>query len=84
MPETVSNPTITTTTMNKKPKVLLIGWDAADWKIITPLLDSGAMPHLKALLERGALGNLATLTPILSPMLANGYARPLWRRPYCH
>lgn len=50
-------------------KVLLIGWDAADWKIITPLLDAGDMPNLATLLARGVMGNLATLYPVLSPML---------------
>lgn len=53
----------------KKSKVLLIGWDAADWKIITPLLDNGQMPALKKLLENGVMGNIATLDPPLSPML---------------
>jgi predicted AlkP superfamily phosphohydrolase/phosphomutase/tetratricopeptide (TPR) repeat protein len=50
-------------------KVLLIGWDAADWKIISPLLDGGKMPHLSRLVSDGVMGNLATLQPILSPML---------------
>ena len=26
-------------------KVLVIGWDAADWKVITPLMDEGKMPE---------------------------------------
>ncbi len=50
-------------------KVLLIGWDAADWKVITPLIDAGKMPHLAGMLEGGTMGNLATLFPVLSPML---------------
>ena len=25
-------------------KVLLVGWDAADWKVIHPLMDAGEMP----------------------------------------
>jgi hypothetical protein len=29
---------------NKKKKVLLLGWDAADWKIINRLMDNGQMP----------------------------------------
>lgn len=53
----------------KKNKVLLIGWDAADWKIISPLIDSGQMPALKSLIENGVMGNIATLDPPLSPML---------------
>ena len=47
-------------------KVLLIGWDAADWEHITPLLEEGLMPTLDAVIDRGAMGNLATLQPILS------------------
>jgi tetratricopeptide (TPR) repeat protein/arylsulfatase A-like enzyme len=55
-------------------KVLLIGWDAADWKIITPLLDQGLMPTLDDFINHGVMGNLATLRPILSPMLWNSIA----------
>lgn len=50
-------------------KVLVIGWDAADWKVITPLIDAGKMPHLQSMLEQGVMGNLATIFPVLSPML---------------
>jgi len=55
-------------------KVLLIGWDAADWKIITPLLDQGLMPTLDGFINHGVMGNIATLQPILSPMLWNSIA----------
>lgn len=50
-------------------RTLLIGWDAADWKVVSPLIDAGEMPHLKRLIEHGVMGNLATLYPMLSPML---------------
>jgi predicted AlkP superfamily phosphohydrolase/phosphomutase/tetratricopeptide (TPR) repeat protein len=50
-------------------KVLVIGWDAADWKVINPLLDSGQMPALQKLIDRGAMGKIATLDPPLSPIL---------------
>ena len=50
-------------------KVLLLGWDAADWKIIGPLLDAGRMPNLERLAQSGVVGNLSTLYPVLSPML---------------
>ncbi|MBN2102429.1 alkaline phosphatase family protein [bacterium] len=50
-------------------RVLLIGWDAADWKIINPLLDAGEMPALESLVNNGVMGNLATLDPPLSPMM---------------
>jgi predicted AlkP superfamily phosphohydrolase/phosphomutase/tetratricopeptide (TPR) repeat protein len=50
-------------------KILLIGWDAADWEMIDPLLQSGQMPALAQLIKSGLRGNLATLQPVLSPML---------------
>ncbi|MFM8331348.1 MAG: alkaline phosphatase family protein [Candidatus Methylumidiphilus sp.] len=50
-------------------KVLLLGWDAADWKVITPLMDAGKMPNLEKLVGQGVMGNLSTLYPVLSPML---------------
>jgi predicted AlkP superfamily phosphohydrolase/phosphomutase/tetratricopeptide (TPR) repeat protein len=55
-------------------KLLLIGWDAADWKLINPLLDQGHMPALEHMINHGVMGNLATLRPILSPMLWNSIA----------
>lgn len=55
-------------------KVLLIGWDAADWKIINPLMDQGLMPTLEDFVNHGVMGNIATLRPILSPMLWNSIA----------
>jgi len=63
-------------------KVLLLGWDAADWKIINPLLDLGLMPTLEDLVNQGVIGNLATLHPVLSPMLWNSIATGM--RPHKH
>ena len=56
------------------PKVLLIGWDAADWKIINSLIERGQMPALTSLVERGVMGDIETLQPVLSPMLWNSIA----------
>jgi predicted AlkP superfamily phosphohydrolase/phosphomutase/tetratricopeptide (TPR) repeat protein len=50
-------------------KVLLIGWDAADWKIINPLIDAGHMPAMENLVNEGVMGNMTTLEPPFSPML---------------
>src|SRR5262245_13441171 len=50
-------------------KVLLVGWDAADWQVILPLVRAGQMPAVQRLLEQGVRGNLTTLAPILSPLL---------------
>jgi tetratricopeptide (TPR) repeat protein len=54
---------------SKKRKILLIGWDAADWKVINPLIEAGEMPALEGLINEGVMGNLATLEPSFSPML---------------
>ena len=64
------------------PKVLVIGWDAADWKIINALVDQGKMPYTARLMERGTMGDLATLHPVLSPMLWTSIATG--KRPYKH
>lgn len=53
----------------KKNKLLLIGWDAADWEIIWPLIRAGKMPALKSLIQDGVYGNMSTMTPPYSPML---------------
>jgi predicted AlkP superfamily phosphohydrolase/phosphomutase/tetratricopeptide (TPR) repeat protein len=52
-------------------KVLLIGWDSADWKIINPLLEAGLMPSLDRFINEGVMGNIGTLIPALSPILWN-------------
>ncbi len=53
----------------KKNKLLLIGWDAADWNIIWPLIAQGKMPALKKIIENGVYGNMSTMSPPYSPML---------------
>jgi predicted AlkP superfamily phosphohydrolase/phosphomutase/tetratricopeptide (TPR) repeat protein len=55
-------------------RVLLVGWDAADWKVILPMLDRGELPHIEHLIDNGVMGNLLTLRPVLSPMLWNSIA----------
>ncbi|MGZ5537223.1 MAG: alkaline phosphatase family protein [Chthoniobacterales bacterium] len=55
-------------------RILLVGWDAADWSVIHPLLDSGQMPTLSGLIDGGVMGNLSTLHPMISPMLWNSIA----------
>jgi predicted AlkP superfamily phosphohydrolase/phosphomutase/tetratricopeptide (TPR) repeat protein len=50
-------------------KILLIGWDSADWGVIEPLMSQGKMPALQKLIREGVYGKLQTLDPPLSPML---------------
>jgi predicted AlkP superfamily phosphohydrolase/phosphomutase/tetratricopeptide (TPR) repeat protein len=55
-----------------RPRVLLVGWDSADWQVITPLMDRGELPLLRKLVESGVKGNLATLSPMLWTSIATG------------
>lgn len=63
-------------------RLLVVGWDAADWKIIQPLLQKGQMPNLARLISAGVWGNLATIFPALSPMLWTSIATG--KRAYKH
>ncbi len=63
-------------------KVVWIGWDAADWKMINPLVDAGLMPNLEKMINEGVMGNLATLDPPMSPTLWTAMATG--KRPYKH
>lgn len=56
-------------TQRLSKRVLVVGWDAADWRIIRPLMQQGHMPALSRLVAAGTHGNLATIHPALSPML---------------
>ncbi|HUD71065.1 MAG TPA: tetratricopeptide repeat protein [Dongiaceae bacterium] len=49
--------------------ILLVGLDGADWNIIDPLLERGAMPHLAQLIRNGTRGRMRTMSPMLSPVL---------------
>ncbi len=66
--------------------MLLIGWDAADWTILHPLIDAGEMPALCRIVEAGASGQLLSTQPLLPvaqwTSLATG-KRP-WQHRVCH
>ena len=67
-------------------RLLLIGWEAADWKILHPLIDSGRMPTLRRLVENGASGSLLSGQPLVPAAqwtsLVTG-KRP-WQHHICH
>jgi predicted AlkP superfamily phosphohydrolase/phosphomutase/tetratricopeptide (TPR) repeat protein len=50
-------------------RLLIVGWDAADWIVLDSLFAKGDMPTLAGLLRRGVRCDLHTLAPILSPLL---------------
>lgn len=50
-------------------KLLIIGWDAAEWGVIEPLIQEGKMPALQKLISEGCYARLKTMDPPLSPML---------------
>ena len=44
-------------------RILVVGWDGADWDILDPLLAAGELPHLARLVERGRRGVSRSCTP---------------------
>lgn len=50
-------------------RVLLVAWSAADWSLMQPLLNAGALPSLKSFIDAGAHGRLKTLQPQFAPQL---------------
>ncbi len=67
-------------------KLLLIGWEAADWKILHPLIDSGRMPAFDRIVENGVSGTLLSGQPLAPAAqwtsLVTG-KRP-WQHRVCH
>jgi len=49
-------------------KVLVLGLDGLDPRVLEPLMESGQMPHFSALAARGDYSNLQTVTPPQSPV----------------
>jgi tetratricopeptide (TPR) repeat protein len=50
-------------------RLLLVGLDGADWRIIDPLLAAGKLPNLARLIEEGVRSPLESVEPILSPVV---------------
>ncbi|HEU4480461.1 MAG TPA: alkaline phosphatase family protein, partial [Actinomycetota bacterium] len=44
-------------------RVLIIGWDGVDWKVLRPMLDDGLLPNLARLIEKGAYGDCLSTVP---------------------
>ncbi|MBX3014541.1 MAG: alkaline phosphatase family protein [Caldilineaceae bacterium] len=53
---------------NTTEKVVVIGWDAATFDVLQPLLEAGTLPNLQKLMARGTAGKLlSTLQPLTPP-----------------
>jgi predicted AlkP superfamily phosphohydrolase/phosphomutase len=44
-------------------RVILVGWDGADWRILDPMIEAGLLPNLASLCDRGAKGVLRSTVP---------------------
>ena len=44
-------------------RVLIIGWDGVDWKVLQPMLDAGELPNLSKLIDKGAHGDCLSTVP---------------------
>jgi predicted AlkP superfamily phosphohydrolase/phosphomutase len=44
-------------------RVLVIGWDGADWRTLDPLLEAGALPNLAGLIQSGGRAVLRSTLP---------------------
>jgi predicted AlkP superfamily phosphohydrolase/phosphomutase len=44
-------------------RLLIIGWDGADWEILNDLLQRGCLPNLSDMLHQGARGELESTRP---------------------
>lgn len=62
-------PTVTNNGTKKSPKLILLGLDGGEWRIVQELLDKGEMPNLKKLMENGITARPIPLNPTVSPAI---------------
>ncbi len=51
----------------ERRKVVIIGFDAASWNILTPMIENGRLPNLKRLMDDGAYGDLLSIPFFITP-----------------
>lgn len=54
---------------NKSPKVLLIGIDGLEWRVLNRLLAQEDLPNISQLIENGGAGVLESIPPLISPAI---------------
>ncbi|MEN8153369.1 MAG: alkaline phosphatase family protein [Acidobacteriota bacterium] len=52
--------------VDDKTRVVILGFDGANWATIDPLIDKGKLPYLKKLKEESAWGDFKTIKPTKS------------------
>jgi tetratricopeptide (TPR) repeat protein len=68
---------------SESPKrFLLVGWDAACWKFLNPLVDEGQLPALNQVVETGIVGELLACQPLNAASLWTSVATG--KRPWQH
>ncbi|HEX4825053.1 MAG TPA: alkaline phosphatase family protein [Candidatus Polarisedimenticolaceae bacterium] len=50
-------------------RIVVVGWDGADWNIARPLMAAGRMPNLARLVRDGASADLRSYDPMFSPLI---------------
>ena len=67
-------------------RLLLVEWDAADWRVLHPLIDAGKMPALNRLVEEGVSGELLSVQPLAPAPLCTSImtGKRAWRHGVCH
>ena len=63
---------------SQRTRVVLVGWDAANWGMVNPLLDAGELPNLARLVEGGVSGRLSTHGPLSAAVVYNSVATGKW------
>lgn len=58
----------------ERHRVVFIGIDGAEWDVMRPMMERGELPHLKALMERGASGHLVNPGLQVSPVVWTTFA----------
>ncbi|PYL64247.1 MAG: phosphodiesterase, partial [Verrucomicrobia bacterium] len=51
----------------RKPKIMIIGLDAATWDLVGPWAAKGYLPNLSKLVDEGVSGKLQSAIPPLTP-----------------
>ena len=67
-------------------RLLLVEWDAAEWRVLHPLIDAGKMPALNRLVEDGVSGELLSVQPLVPAMLCASImtGKRAWQHGVCH